>query len=346
MKRPLHLLKDAAGRWSDDQCYRFGASLSYYAVFSIFPLLLLCITAFGFVMGRDASVGGRVLDYVSKSSVPELRPLLGETLTSMQAHKTARGVGAAVGVVTLFFGASGVFSELEATLNVVWRVRAPKTRSIWQMLLEVVRGRALAFVVVLGAGVALLFSLLVSTALSALDTTLREVGRGPVAWLLVETVVSIGLLTALFAAMYRMIPRTAVEWRDVFFGALIAAVLFTALKHILAWYLGHIGSYAAYGAVGGILGLLTWIYLASLILFFGAEVTRVYAERYGSLVGYAHEGAPGASSRHFASRFATYPSFLRLAGRHENDGGRRRRRGRVRGLGGLSRLASEGTVSR
>src|SRR5580692_7504253 len=111
--RPLFgLLKDAGVRWSDDQCYRLGASLSYYAVFSIFPLLLLCVTAVGYVMGHDESVRDRLLDYVSRSGAPEMRPLLDQTLTSMQTHETARGVGALVGVVTLLFGASGVFSEL------------------------------------------------------------------------------------------------------------------------------------------------------------------------------------------------------------------------------------------
>jgi membrane protein len=94
--------------------------------------------------------------------------------------------------------------------------------------------------------------------------------------------------------MYRMIPQTVIAWRDVFGGALLAAVLFTGLKHLFAWYLGHIGSYAAYGAVGGVLGLLAWIYLASLILFFGAEFTRVYAERYGSLAALAKRAVVGA----------------------------------------------------
>jgi membrane protein len=150
-------------------------------------------------------------------------------------------------------------------------------------VLSLIKDKALSFLVVLGTAVALLLSLLVSAALSAVDSTASEIVQSPYLWLLVEAGVSIALLTALFAAMYRMIPQTEIAWRDVFGGALLAAVLFTGLKRLLAWYLGHIGSYAAYGAVGGMLGLLAWIYLASLILFFGAEFTRVYAERFGSL---------------------------------------------------------------
>jgi membrane protein len=285
IKSFLSLLTESAVRWSDDQCYRLGASLSYYAVFSIFPLLLLCVTVVGFVMGHDASARDRLLDYVSKSGAPEMRPILDQTLASMQLHETARGIGAVVGIVTLFVGASGVFSELEGTLNIIWRVKSPPTSSVWQRVLAAIKDKALSFLVVIGTALALLLSLLVSAALSAIDSTVSEVVRSPVLWLLVEAGVSIGLLTALFTAMYRMIPQTAIAWRDVFGGALLAAVLFTGLKRLLAWYLGHIGSYAAYGAVGGMLGLLAWIYLASLILFFGAEFTRVYAERCGSLVG-------------------------------------------------------------
>jgi membrane protein len=293
--KPLFgLLNDAGVRWSDDQCYRLGASLSYYAVFSIFPLLLLCVTAVGYVMGHDASIRDRLLDYVARSGAPEMRPLLDQTLTSMQTHETARGVGAAVGVVTLLFGASGVFSELQGTLNIIWRVKSPKTSSFWQVVLAAIKDKALSFLVVFGTAVALLFSLLVSASLRAIGSTASEVVESPALWLLVEAGVSVALLGALFAAMYRMIPQTAIAWRDVFGGALLAAILFTGLKHLFAWYLGHIGSYAAYGAVGGVLGMLAWIYLASLILFFGAEFTRVYAERYGSLAALAKRAAESA----------------------------------------------------
>jgi membrane protein len=281
-RRFSDLLTEAGRRWSDDECYRFGASLSYYAVFSIFPLLLLCTTAFSFLLGHDASLRDRLLDYVEHSSASEIRPLVEETLTTMQTHATGRGIGAVVGVITLLFGASGVFSELDATLNTVWRVRAPKDRSIRQVLLGVVVDKALSMVVVFAVAACLLASLVVSASLH-LATGTPGVTDKSALWLLDEAVVSTGLLTALFAVMYRLIPRVAVAWHDVFGGALLAAILFAGLKHLLAWYLGHIGSYAAYGAVGGVLGLLTWIYLASLILFFGAEFTRVYAERYGSL---------------------------------------------------------------
>jgi membrane protein len=281
-KHFLALLGEAATAWVDDECYRRGASLSYYAVFSLFPLLLLCVAAIGFVMGHDDSLRGRLLDYVARSGAPEVRPLLDETLASMQKHETARGIGAIVGLVTIFLGASGVFSELEAALNVIWRVKAQAGLSIWGTVLRALEDKGLSFLVVMGASMAILLSVLLSTGLSSLGATTEQLGLSPLAWIGVEALGSVGLLTLLFAMMFRMIPHTDVAWRDVWRGALLTAILFAGLKRLLAWYFGHLGSYAAYGAVGGFLGLLAWIYFASLILLFGAEFSHASGERYGS----------------------------------------------------------------
>jgi membrane protein len=277
------MLKDAAGRWSDDQCYRLGASLSYYALFSLFPLMLISVTGVGFLLGHDASIHNEILDAASRTGAPALSQLLDETLTSMETHRTARGVGALVGIVTLVFSASAVFSELESALNRIWRVTPPQEASLWQTIRVNVRDKLVSFLIVLGAAVALLVMVFVGTMLSALDRVAGDVVHDPYVWLAVDAAVSLALLTGFFAAIFHTIPQTEIAWRDVFGGAFLTALIFTCMKRVLSWYFGHIGSYAAYGAVGGILGLLSWIYLASLILLFGAEVTRVYAERFGSL---------------------------------------------------------------
>ena len=291
----IGLLKDAGVRWNDDNCLRLGASLAYYAVFSIFPLLLLAVTVLGFVLGHAPETRGKLLDAVSGASSPEFRTLFDGTLQSMQSHETARGVGAVVALVTLFVGASAVFSELETTLNQIWRVKELPSAGLWGTVKRALKDKALSFLVVVGAALALLASLVVGAALSAVDRTLEGVAPGAVThatlWIVAEVIGSVGVLSAVLAAMFRLIPRTEVKWSDVLGGALITALLFTGTKRLLAWYLGHLGSYAAYGAVGGFLGLLTWIYLASLFLFYGAEFTRVYAERFGSL-----SGKPGVSA--------------------------------------------------
>lgn len=295
LKRTFDILKEAGSRWVDDACYRMGASLAYYAIFSIFPLLLLAVTILGFFLGDDPSTRARVLGSVSSFLSPQFQSLLDDTLKSMQSHETARGVGAVIGLLTLLFGASGVFSELETSLNTIWRVKAAPSSSFGHTVLFAIRDKAIAFAAVVGAGVVLLLSLLVSTALSAFSGAAEHVIPNAFLWSCVATLVTLAIATGLFAVLFRLLPQTDVAWRDVFGGAVFTALLFALLKHLLAWYLGHLGSYAAYGAVGAVLGLLTWIYLASLLVFMGAEITRVYAEKEGSAAKKAPEPQESAN---------------------------------------------------
>jgi membrane protein len=289
LKREAEELKEAGTRWSDDACYRMGASLAYYAIFSIFPLLLLALTILGFFLGSDPSNRERLLGAVANVVSPEFRSLLDDTLSSMQSHETARGVGAIVGVAMLVFGASGVFAELENSLNTIWRVKADVSTTFAKTIVRALRDKATSLAAVLAAGALLLLSLIVSTALATLSGVLGRAASVALAWQWIEALVSLALSTGLFAVIFRVLPKTHVAWRDVLGGAFLTAAVFGVLKHLLAWYLGHLGSYAAYGAVGAMLGLLTWIYLASLLVFFGAELARVHAERGGSL---AHVIAP------------------------------------------------------
>jgi|HubBroStandDraft_1064217.scaffolds.fasta_scaffold01911_1 membrane protein len=281
------LARDAGARWADDSCYRLGASLSYYALYSIFPLLLLSVTAVGFFLSGD-DARQKILSSVAAPS-PDLRTLLDQTLQSMQSHRTARGVGTVVGFVALLVGASGVFSELQSSLDLIWRIEVRQAKGIGATIVRAMTDKAAAFAVVVGAAIALLASLAISTTLQTIGNV-GDSATARTAWQLVEAGASFIFLTGLFAAIYRIVPRTDVKWRDVFGGAIVTSLLFAGLKGLLAWYLAHVGSYAAYGAVGGVLGLLTWIYVASLILLYGAEFCRVYAERYGSVASRAPQG--------------------------------------------------------
>jgi membrane protein len=281
------LLRDAGVRWADDGCYRMGASLAYYALFSLFPLLLLSVTLLGFLLGEGDAARQSILSVVAGATSPAFHELLDETLRSMQTHRTARGVGAVVGAVALLFGASAVFSELQFAFNQIWRVKSPPSKGLWSTVVELIKGKAVAFLVVVAAALTLLASLILSTAVAALGESARGSPLHALFSVPAELALSLGFLAALLAALFRMIPQTTVRWRDVTTGALVTSGLFLVLKRLLAWYLGRLGAYAAYGAIGAVLGLLTWIYLASLFLLFGAELTRVYAERHGGL-------APGA----------------------------------------------------
>ena len=284
MKRILDVFKSAAQRWSDDKCYRLGASLAYYALFSLFPLTLLVVTIFGFVMGHGDAARAHVLAALDPGT-PEGRALLDETLSAMQKHETARGIGAAVGFVTLLFGASGVFSELDTTINVIWRCKEKESDGVVSTVLTTIKDKAVSILLVGAAGLVLLASLVTSTALTALGQRAQGYLPGAWAWQLVEAGVSATFLAAIFAAMFRYVPTCRAAWRDVLPAAAFTAIAFTATKHLLAWYLGHLGSYAAYGAVGAVLGLMTWIYVVSILLFFGVELSRVWAEKIGSLRG-------------------------------------------------------------
>jgi membrane protein len=295
-RRILEVLRESASRWIDDACYRMSASLAYYALFSLFPLALLAVAGFGFFLGDDPGTRARILASIDPGS-PGARAMLDETLQSMQQHSSARGVGAVIGFVTLLGGASGVFGELDVSFNRIWRVPV-KPLPFWRSVVVEIKDQALSFLLVVASGLLLLASLAASTAVTVLgESTESLFGRSPVvAWAckLAELALAFGFLTAVFAAMFRVIPQTRVTWRDVLPGAVVTAGLFTILKLLLAWYLGHVGSFAAYGAVGAVLALLTWIYASSLVVFYGAEVTRVWAEQAGSLVGTVGAGAPEA----------------------------------------------------
>ncbi len=279
----LGLLKESVTRWVDDGCMRLAASFAFYALFSVFPLLLVLTTVFGFFLGGDDAIRQHLLSSVSQISSTEYRALLEQTLDSLHEHQRARGIGAAIGFAALVFSASSAFSELGFALNVIWRAKPhPAGMGMWTSIRNAVREKALSFVAVAGTALALIVSLLLSTGLSLLSAHAPG-GAGFLLWRLVESLAAIVLLSALFSAIFKLLPETFVAWSDVLGGALLTALIFTALRGLLAWYLGSIGGYSAYGAVGALLGFATWIYLASLFLFFGAEFTRVYAERFGSV---------------------------------------------------------------
>ncbi|MGD0675724.1 MAG: YihY/virulence factor BrkB family protein [Polyangiaceae bacterium] len=275
--------RDAALRWWDDGCYRWAASLAYYSLFSIFPLVLLCITAIGYVLGSGPAVREQVLQRVTGGSAPEVRGLLDGTLQSMQAHRAARGPGAIAGAIALLLGASGGFSELEASLNAVWRVKPGAARNLWSTMFAAAKAKAISVAVVFCAGAAILASIVLSAVLGAIGRAATDAVGVALVWQVLETAGSAALLTLVLAAVYRTVPQTKVDWRDVGCAAFLTAMVVTGLKHLLAWSLVHLAAFAAYGVVGAVLDMLTWIYLVGLSVLYGAEFSRVYAERLGSL---------------------------------------------------------------
>jgi membrane protein len=270
------LIKGAFSGWSEDKVPRLGAALAYYTVFSLAPLLIIIISIAGFFFGDEAARG---------EIVGQFRGLVGEeggkaiqTMIENAGREKGSGVFATViSIVTLLFGASGVFGELQDSLNTIWGVKPKSGRGILGML----KDRFMSFTMVLGVAFLLLVSLVLSAAIAAIGTVFGG-GDGEGLLHILNLVVSFGVITLLFAAMYKYLPDVKIEWRDVWVGAAVTSVLFTLGKFAIGLYLGKGSVASAYGAAGSLVILLVWVYYSAQILFFGAEFTKVYAKDYGS----------------------------------------------------------------
>lgn len=270
------LIKGAFSGCSEDKVPRLGAALAYYTVFSLAPLLIIVIGIAGFFFGDEAARG---------EIVGQFRGLVGEdggkaiqTMIENAGRETGSGIFASViSVVTLLFGASGVFGELQDSLNTIWGVKPKPGRGILGML----KDRFVSFTMVLGIAFLLLVSLVLSAAIATIGTAVGGADSEGLLHVL-NLVVSFGVITLLFAAMYKYVPDVKIEWRDVWVGAAVTSVLFTLGKFAIGLYLGKGSVASAYGSAGSLVILLVWVYYSAQILFFGAEFTKVYAKDYGS----------------------------------------------------------------
>jgi membrane protein len=275
------VVKDAGSRFSDNEGYRLGAAFSYYATFSIFPLILLAVTVVGYVLGDSAPARERLLDALTTSGSP-VRDVLERTLSAMQSAQSVRGISAVIGLATLLFAASGAFVELDAALNRIWRCPPKKYAGVLGTVRGYVVERLTGFGIVACLGLTLLVSLGVSSVLSFVINRVEQHIETPLWPALARTadaLVSIALLSVLVAAAFHFIPRSRPTVRVVLGGAILTAALLSALKELFTTYVSHLTSYSAYGIAGGVLALTSWIYLSSQIFFFGAQLTRVYADR-------------------------------------------------------------------
>ena len=281
------LVRDAVSAWSEDYAPSMGAALSYYTVFSIAPLLLIVISIAGLVFGREAAsgqifetLGGLVGDEGAKA-------IQGMVNSASDTGKST--FGAIIGVVTLLLGATTVFGELQTDLDRIWKApAAEKKEGLWNML----RTRVLSFGLILAIGFLLLVSLVVSAGLAALGNLWGDLAGGMEALLhVVNFIVSFAVITALFAVMYRFLPRVKVAWPDVWIGAAFTSLLFTIGKFLIGLYIGKSSVASGFGAAGSLVVVLLWVYYSAQIFLFGAEFTAIYAHRYGSRVGEEFDAA-------------------------------------------------------
>ena len=271
------LLKEAGEAWVGDNATRLSAALAYYAIFSLAPLIVIAVSIAGLVFGEEAARG---------QLSGQIRSLAGETagnaiqaLAKGAAHRSAGIFAAIAGIIALLFGASGVFGELKRSLNDVWGVVAQPGGS----LMAALRDRFLSFAMVLGIGFLLVVSLVVSVGVAAVTAYLRSaLPLPPGVFAAGDLVISLGVVTLLFAMIFKILPDVSIRWRDVAIGAIGTALLFTIGKFLIGLYLGASSVASSYGAAGSVIVALLWVYYSACILFFGAEFTKVYARRCGS----------------------------------------------------------------
>lgn len=309
-KSGFGLVKETFTEWMDDGALDLGAALAYYAIFSLAPLLLIVIAVAGLVWGREAVQG---------QLVGQLRGLVGEqggqAIQTMVANAGKHGSGVLatiVGVVTILFGATGVFVQLQTSLDKIWNVEPKPGAGIWGF----VKTRMLSFGMILGIGFLLLISLVVTTAVSAVGAW--ATGLLPAAKVLVEGgtfVVSFALITLLFAMIYKVLPDVEIGWRDVWIGAAATALLFTVGKFLIGLYLAKSSVASTYGAAGSLVVVLLWIYYSAQILFLGAEFTQVYASHHGSNIRPSAHAVPVVRKKEEASAREWPPAKNKGAGR-------------------------------
>ena len=274
--RVFKLLKETFDSWMEDNALRLSAALAYYSIFSIAPLLVIAISVAGLVLGEEAvrgQLGEQLQGTIGKQAAEAV-----QTMVQSASKRSDGWLGASLGFATLMLGASGVFGQLKDALNTIWEMKAKGGAGVWGFL----RARLLNFGMVLVIGFLLLTSLLLTTAFAALSGYFEKlVGVPAFVGALVGLGVSLSLVTVLFAFIFKVLPDAQIEWRNVWTGAAVTALLFELGKFGLGIYLGRASTASSFGAAGSVVLLLLWVYYASAILLFGAEFTRVYARATG-----------------------------------------------------------------
>ncbi len=270
------LLKVAFAGWWADRAMSLGASIAFFTVFSLAPMLLAAIAVAGLAFGREAAQGAIVAELGGMIGTNEASFL--ETMIASAGNVGSGLIGTAVGIVTFLLLVTGAVVELQDDLNIIWKAKPPASYGV----LDFLKTRLVSFALLLGIGFLLLVSLVIDTGLTALGSYLEANFSGATILLrFLNSLVSFTVSTLLFAMMFKLLPAVDIQWSDVWTGSLVTALLFTVGKFLIGYYLGKSNVASSYGAAASIITILLWIYYSSLILLFGAEFTKAYAESRG-----------------------------------------------------------------
>lgn len=274
------LLKTTWHEFGEDKVMRLSAAMAYYTIFSLAPLLVIVIAIAGIVFGEEAARGqivGSIQGLIGQEGAEGIQAMI----QGASREQTGSMAATLLGFGTLLLGAAGVFGALQESLNTIWEVEPKPGAGI----LGMVRQRFLSFTMVFGTGFLLLVSLIISAALAAAGKYMENaLPGGATLWQVINFIVSFGVITLLFALIFKYIPDTDITWKDVMIGAAITALLFTIGRFAIGMYIGRSSTASTFGAAGSLVIILLWVYYSAVILFLGAEFTQVYANTYGSKV--------------------------------------------------------------
>ncbi|MGH8220962.1 MAG: YihY/virulence factor BrkB family protein, partial [Steroidobacteraceae bacterium] len=275
------LFRDSAYAWSEDRASRKGAALAYYMAFSLAPILIIATAVAGLIFG-EAAARGQIFEQ-AKSLLGSDGARVVQTMIA-SAGRPGRGTWPAIlGAVTIVVGATSALAELKDGLDQIWNTETGRTFRFGHYVLEFARTRLLAIGVILALGLLLILSLVLSALLAGVSHAMGVSGATDIALQTFNFLLSFGLVTVLFATIYKVLPAVPLAWRDVIVGAVVTALLFNVGKHLIGVYLGSRASSSMYGAAGSLLVVLVWVYYSAQIFLYGAEFTKIYARRYGSL---------------------------------------------------------------
>jgi membrane protein len=278
MLRLWRILKRAATEFINDNGLKFSASLSYYTIFSIGPVLIIIISLAGIFYGREA-VQGKIYYQINGLVGSDAAVQIQEIIKNIEKSQLSTS-GAIIGIVVLLIGATGVFTEIQDSINYIWSVRA-KPQKGW---LKIIMNRLLSFSLIISFGFILLVSLIVHAMVDLLHDRLTRFFDDVTIYIfeVVNYVILFAIISTLFAIIFKVLPDARIKWKDAFVGSSFTAALFLIGKLLIGLYISQSNIGMTYGTAASIVLILIWVYYSSIILYFGAEFTKVYALSYGS----------------------------------------------------------------
>jgi len=288
-KHPVfRLINNTIDSFLNDNALKFSAALSYYTVFAIAPLSIIIIAVCGYFYG-ETEVRSELLQQVSALIGTNAALQIETAMQSIHIDGTNK-IAAVIGGITLLFGASGVFAEIQSSINYIWGFRAKPTKGI----LRFVVNRLLSFSMIVSLGFILLVTLILNSALDFIyNNVFKDLFDFSVYVMIVlNNIVIFLIVSILFAVIYKVLPGGHIRWKDTLVGAMFTAILFMVGKYAISFYLGNTDIASAYGAAGSVVLILLWVYYSAMILYFGAEFTKEYCKMYGVKIKPDHLSIP------------------------------------------------------